>query len=327
MGQFPQILEEISDLTRENVEVLLRRAKRIKEGYLTSTVQTNSPAGRHSTFQDATVVTYFSENSTRTKISFMQAILNLGLRHINFDVHLSSVQKGESLKETLLTLKHMGTDMVIYRTNKDSEIKSLKSDPPMKIINAGDGTNEHPTQALLDLFTMIENGHNPKGKTISIVGDCIHSRVCHSLTEILGMWGAKVILCGPENMLSEKLIEKSNYKEQISFSTNLQQTIEKSDVLYPLRIQFERHGEGFDNEEDFAVKYHQEFGINLEKLKAQNKIIPVYHAGPANIGIEISQDIVDSELYMGYSQNEHSVPMRTAIIRSLMEEERDGKGL
>lgn len=322
MSKFPHILEEIGDLSQENITTLLRRAKRIKEGYLMNNSFQNS-SKLYRPFQDSTVITYFSENSTRTKISFMQAILNLNLRHINFDVHLSSVQKGESLKETLLTLKNMGADMVIYRTNKSSEIKELKNDPPLKIINAGDGVNEHPTQALLDLFTFMELGHNPKGKTISIIGDCLHSRVCHSVTHLLVRFGANVILCGPEEICPDNLSNEFD-KDRVKISHDLNEALNKSDYLYPLRVQFERHGKNHENEEDFANTYHQKFGINLDKLKSINKEIPVYHAGPANIGIEISQDIVDSNLYMAYEQVSHSVPMRTAIIQSLLKEDLNG---
>ncbi len=325
MDFFPQILEEINDLSRDHVELLLRRAKRIKEGYLTSTNQTLSLHSKYHHFQDQTVITYFSENSTRTKISFMQAIFNLGLRHINFDVHLSSVQKGESLNETLMTLKHMGADLIIYRTNKTSEIHELKDNPPLKIINAGDGVNQHPTQALLDLLTMIEQGHNPEGKTISIIGDCLHSRVCHSLVDLLGMYGANVILCGPKEMVNSSLLNNLKYNQNVSISHDLNQTIKDSDILYPLRVQFERHGKDHTSEADFAADYHDSFGININRLKDLNKMVPVYHAGPANIGIEISQDIINSELYMGYQQVAHSVPMRTAIIRSLLEDNRSGK--
>lgn len=316
MSQFPHILEEINDLSLDQVKAILRKAKRIKEGYLTP--GTDSFSHSHQSYQDTTVITYFSENSTRTKISFMQSIYNLGVRHINFDVHLSSVQKGESLRETFLTLKALGADMVIYRTNKSRELHDLKEHPPFKIINAGDGVNQHPTQALLDLFTMVECGHDPEGKTISIIGDCLHSRVCHSLVELLSMWGAKVLLVGPSNMLPNE----TNH-ENVELETDLDKAIERSDFLYPLRIQFERHGKDEYEEDLFSKNYHEQYGINLERLKKLNKNIPVYHAGPANIGVEISQDIVDSELYMAYEQVEHSIPMRTAIIRCLLSD-KDG---
>lgn len=302
MQSFPKVLECINDLTREQIEKLLHSANRLKSGYV--------PVGSRNLGRKFTpvIATSFLENSTRTKHSFAIAIHKLGAMYIDFNAETSSLKKGENLEETLLTLKYQGVDMCIIRTSVSNELSQFKENPPLCIINGGDGINQHPTQALLDIFTMVESGHQLEGRTVAIVGDCKHSRVGHSLTDLLPMYGAKIIFCGPKECLP------TDYPANCSVTTDIDEAIRNSDILYTLRIQKERHSEKaayYDN-------YHEEFGINLDRLKRLDKKIPIYHPGPVNIGVELDYETVKSEFYMGYEQVQNSVYMRMAIIKAML---------
>lgn len=302
--QFPAVLEKISDLKKTQIDYLLNLSKKFKYGDI--------PLGReqigHGEFP--IIATSFLENSTRTKHSFAIAIQKLGGVYLDFNADTSSLKKGETLEETLLTLSYQGVELCIIRTSVSGELGQFKADPPLKIINGGDGVHQHPTQALLDLFTMMELGHGPAGKTIAIVGDCIHSRVGHSLIELLPQYGAKIILCGPKEFLPP-----ASEVAGLELSHSLDETIEKSDLLYLLRIQKERHNNAnFSNDNH----YHLSFGVDLDRLERLGKKIPLYHPGPANIGVEISHQAIKSPLYFGHEQVKNSIFMRMAIIKAML---------
>ncbi len=302
MRNFPTVLENISDLNFDQLQSLILLSKKFKNGDI--------PLGHieMSTGESPIIATSFLETSTRTKHSFAIAIKRLGAMYIDFNAEASSLKKGESLEETLLTLSHQGVGMCIIRTSVSHQLAEFKANPPLKIINGGDGVNEHPTQALLDLFTILECKHGPKNKTIAIIGDCIHSRVGHSLCSLLPQFGMKVILCGPEEFLPK------NIPNNIEVTNKLEEAILKSDILYLLRIQKERHqSKSLPSDEE----YHQQYGINLEKLKRFSKLLPIYHPGPANIGVEISMEALKSPYYFGYEQVKNSIFMRMAIIKSM----------
>lgn len=302
MSSFPSVLESISDLTKNEIESLLTLARNI------------NPAVPNPFLKNTIVATSFLENSTRTKHSFAAAIIKLGGNYLDFNTETSSLKKGESLEQTLLTLHYQGIDLCIVRSSLNHVLTPFKKSPPIKLINGGDGTNEHPTQALLDLLTMIDctgDLESLKGKTLAILGDNTHSRVGHSLIKLLPQFGVKVILCGPEEFLPAK----PERIESINYSTDRNSTIKTCDFLYLLRIQNERH-----NADSFlSVKeYISNYGVTLKLLKKLNKLIPVFHPGPANIGIEIDQELITSSLYMGHRQVKNSVPMRMAIMQSML---------
>ncbi len=305
MHTFPSVLEGISDLSLEQIHHLLKKAKAFKNGSLKPQKEKNS---------SFTVASYFEENSTRTKLSFIQACENLDARFLNFDVSTSSVKKGESLEETFFTLKSLGVNICVYRGSRSGALTSFKKRPPLKIINGGDGMHQHPTQALLDLFTMLESNHNPKNKTLTIIGDCIHSRVCHSLIDLITLWGGKVILTGPKGCVPE------NYKKKgVTITHNLDEALEKSDIIYLLRVQLERHRRF--GESEYFSDYAGRFGMNIQKLQKLKREIPIYHAGPTNIGMEIANDIIQSKYYMGHKEVENSIFIRMAILEELMNDE------
>ncbi len=302
MSAFPSVLESIDDLAKIEIENLISLAR---------SIDTNSP---HPHFKNKIVATSFLENSTRTKHSFAAAIIKLGGHYLDFNLETSSLKKGESLEQTLLTLYYQGIDLCIVRSSVNNQLSNFKKSPPIKLINGGDGTNEHPTQALLDLLTLVNHVKDLEslnGKTLSIIGDNIHSRVGHSLVKLLPQFGMKVILCGPEEFLPPV----NSRIPGISYSMNLKETIKDSDFLYLLRIQSERHkGNSFMS----ISEYKENFGVSLNLLKKLGKLIPVFHPGPANIGIEIDQDLISSSLYFGHQQVFNSVQMRMAIIQSML---------
>ncbi len=323
MNSFPKVLLSVDDLDNHHIDELLVIAKKFKK-YVqsfpsdfkkktTSLPQLPSDVD----YKNILGTTFFQENSTRTKLSFLNAFHRLDLRYLPFESHTSSLTKGENLEQTFYTLQALGVHLCIFRGDNSNELDCFRDNPPFAIINGGDGKNEHPTQALLDLCTMIECGCDPKRKTFTILGDAAHSRVSHSLIKILLRYGAKVIISGPENCCPKQLPEGN-----ISFTTDSDAAINQSDYLYLLRIQYERHLHAADKAlkssyQTFA-NYHKEYGINLERLKHLGKsAIPIFHAGPANVGVEIDDQAIKSDLYMGHQQVEHATYMRMAIIEAI----------
>lgn len=302
MNNFPSVFESIKDLDFQQIEGLLSLAMKFKRRDIDSPPFIN---------KTPIIATSFLENSTRTKHSFAIAIQKLGCMYIDFNADTSSLKKGESLEETLLTLHCQGVDACIIRTSVSRELAKFKDRPPLKIINGGDGIHEHPTQAMLDLLTLSELTDDLKGKTITIIGDVVHSRVGHSLIELLPQFGMKIILAGPKQCIPAK----GEYPG-IEITTDVDAAVRESDFLYTLRIQKERH-KGEDS--SYYDSYHQTHGLSLERLRKLRKPeIPVLHPGPVNIGVELSLDLVRSANYQGYNQVENSIPMRMAIIQAIL---------
>jgi aspartate carbamoyltransferase catalytic subunit len=301
MTSFPSLLESIDDLAFRQIEVLISRSNVFKSNPTLSIFNSNPKP---------IIATFFLENSTRTKHSFSVAINKLGGYSLDFDAETSSLKKGESLEETFLTLFHQGINLCVFRSSVTKQLSEFREHLPIKLINGGDGVNEHPTQALLDLMTLFELAPNLAGKTICIVGDVVHSRVAHSLIKLLPQFGMNIILCGPR-----EYIGKQSDSPRMQTSQNLNESISKSDFLYLLRIQKERHE---STESDSQDDYVKQFGVSLALLKKLNKLVPVLHPGPANIGVEIDSELIKSSLYRGYQQVENSIPMRMAIIEAML---------
>lgn len=305
MAIFPSILEGINDLELSQIKGLLTRASDLKNGH----------PPRLPLRKALTVATSFLENSTRTKLSFALAIKKLGGHYIDFLAETSSLKKGESLEQTLLTLYYQGIDICIIRTNESNLLEKFKDRPPIKIINGGDGINQHPTQALLDLMTFSDyfgGLKNLKGKTVTIVGDCIHSRVTHSLTDLLPQFGIKVVLCGPTYFLPTEA------PKNVTLTSDFNEAFAQTDALYMLRIQNERHSSEIAKK---IEQYKELYAVGIDTFQKHNKVVPVYHPGPANIGVEVSDEIVNSEIWMAHHQVQNSVYMRMAIIEAMVTNE------
>lgn len=306
MSNFPKVLESIDNLSLEQTKNLLS---------LSSKLRIQRPNLKNSPFQHCSLTTIFFENSTRTKYSFIKAAWKLGMQAIDFPVNLSSLAKGEDFKENLETLHHQGFSHIVIRTSDPDFFcpfrEGEEKESPIALINGGNGMVEHPTQALLDLFTFMvdfkddENLKILKGKKICFVGDTLHSRVFHSHLKLLKLVGMEVSTCGPKEW-SEGLTKHYD---------DLDQAISENDILYMLRVQKERHqGKTELNQLD---DYVQKFGLNLDRLNKntkQDKQAKVYHPGPVNIGIELSEDIIQSKYYRGYQQVSCSIDMRAAIL-------------
>ena len=313
MHGFPSVLESIKDLDKKQIDGLLGLAKKFKS-------YANDWHGLPVPFIKTPIVaTSFLENSTRTKNSFAVAIKKIGATYIDFNAETSSLKKGESLEETLLTLNAQGIDLCIIRTSVSRELEKFKDNPPVKIINGGDGTHQHPTQALLDLLTIMEIGLDLNGKTVAIIGDCSHSRVGHSLIDLLPMFGAKIILCGPKVCLPQKLDNP-----HVTLMDDVNECIKQSDLLYLLRIQKERH-QGEDV--SYYETYPQDFGVDIARLKKLDRHIPIFHPGPANVGVEISHDLIKSKYYFGYEQVQNSIYMRMAIMQAVLQNQDKNAGI
>jgi aspartate carbamoyltransferase catalytic subunit len=307
MISFPSVFESIDDLTKPQIEGLLSLSRKFQE-------KERDGDTNYFIHRKPIIATSFLENSTRTKHSFAIAIQRLGAMYIDFNAETSSLKKGESLEETLLTLNAQGVNLCVVRTSVSNQFSEFKKSPPIKIINGGDGINEHPTQALLDLFSLFKLSpglEDLNGKTISIIGDNIHSRVGHSLVKLLPQFGMKVILAGPEIYLPDAKYLPKN----VEITTDRDEAILKSDFIYLLRIQKERHENAHPGLYDQYLENH---GVSLKLLKKLNKLVPVFHPGPCNIGFEIDHDLLKSSLYQGHFQVQNSVTMRMAIIQSML---------
>ncbi|MBC7538291.1 MAG: aspartate carbamoyltransferase [Bacteriovorax sp.] len=306
MNSFPSLLESIADLNKIQIDGLLSLSTKFKHRESESSLFS---------YRRPIIATSFLENSTRTKHSFAIAIQKMGAMYIDFNAETSSLKKGESLEETFLTLYNQGVNLCIFRSSVSHQLSQFRESPPIKIINGGDGVNEHPSQALLDLYTLFELSPVLEGKTIAIFGDNIHSRVGHSLTKLLPMFGMKIILCGPEAFLPNK----KDLPAGVELSNDRDATLKKCDFIYLLRIQKERHlDRGINHLSIEGDDYLESYGVSLDLLKKLQKLVPVLHPGPANIGVELDIALIKSSLYCGYLQVQNSIPMRMAIIQSML---------
>lgn len=284
-------------LTKKEIEKLINEALEFSQG--------KSLKAKEKIF----VCNLFFENSTRTKTSFEVAERKLGLEVVPFDVLHSSVNKGESLYDTVKTLESIGIGLVVIRHSQNQYYKELKS-IKIPIINGGDGTGEHPSQCLLDLMTIYQEFRDFNGLKIGIVGDIKHSRVANSDAEALRKLGAKVFFSGPEEWFDEGTIINGTFLP-------LDEMVKEVDVVMMLRIQHERHHQSMTiSIED----YHKKFGLTKEREKMMKKTAIIMHPAPINRGIEIDDELIECNRSRIFKQMENGVFARMAILKNALEE-------
>lgn len=290
----------IKDLTQADIELIFKTADSFKQVI-------NRPIKKVPSLRDITIANLFFENSTRTRLSFELAEKRLSADVINFSASSSSVKKGETLIDTVNNILAMKVDMVVMRHPNPGAAKFLSERIDAQVVNAGDGTHEHPTQALLDAYSIREkHGADFKGRKVVIVGDISHSRVALSNVFCLQKLGADVMVCGPTT-----LIPKYFHTLGVKVEHNLRKALEWCDVANMLRIQLERQDiKPFPSLREYSML----FGLNKELLDSLSKEITVMHPGPINRGVEISSDVADSEQSIILQQVENGVAIRMAII-------------
>ena len=292
-------LTGIVDLTRQDIELILETAARFKEVI-------NRPIKKVPSLRDITIANVFFENSTRTRLSFELAQKRLSADVINFSAAGSSVKKGETLVDTVNNILAMKVDMVVMRHPNPGAAKFLSQKIKARVVNAGDGTHEHPTQALLDAFSIQERLGSVAGKKIVIVGDILHSRVALSNIYCLQKLGAEVMVCGPSTLIPKYISELG-----VRVSHNLREALEWCDVANMLRIQLERQDIKYFPS---LREYSQQFGLDKALLDSLSKEIVIMHPGPINRGVEISSDVADSPQSIILDQVENGVAVRMAVI-------------
>lgn len=264
------------------------------------------PIKRLPTLQGKTVVNLFYEPSTRTRISFELAEKRLSADIVNFSASTSSVKKGETLIDTVKNIEAMKIDMVIVRHSSPGAPHLLARVLDANIINAGDGGHEHPTQALLDMFTIRRKLGRLEGITVALVGDISHSRVAMSNIYGLKKMGARVLVCGPSTLIPRQ-IEKLG----VEVYHNIDEIIPQTDVMNILRLQLERQSKGLFPS---LREYHNYFGVTRGRLQKASRPILIMHPGPMNRGIEITSDVADSEHSVILEQVTNGVAVRMAVL-------------
>jgi len=289
----------LEGVDKEDIELILNTARSFREVL-------DRPIKKVPTLQGQTIVNLFYESSTRTRISFELAEKRLSADAVNFSASTSSVKKGETLVDTARNIEAMKIDTVVIRHSSPGAPHLLTKYLDSNIINAGDGAHEHPTQALLDMFTITENHPKFEGLTVGIVGDISHSRVALSNIHGLQTMGAKVILCGPSTLIPRE-IEKLG----VEVTHNINEVIAKVDILMALRFQLERQNSGLFPS---LREYHNYFGITRERLEKANNQITIMHPGPINRGVEIASDVADSEHSVILDQVTNGVAIRMSVL-------------
>lgn len=292
----------IKGLTTEEIIEILDRAERMKHEVLEGGKKDNLLSGK-------SVITLFYENSTRTRLSFELASKYLGATAANITASGSSVEKGETLEDTGKTIDEMGADAVIVRHASSGAPHMLSNYTNASVINAGDGMNEHPTQALLDFMTMREKYGSFEGLKVSIIGDVKHSRVARSNIYGLTKLGAEVVLCAPTTLMPAE-IERLN----VEVTTDADYAAHNADVIMGLRIQLERQKSGLFPS---VREYHKLFGIDSRRLSLAKKDAIVMHPGPVNRGVELSADVADGPQSVIGGQVTNGVCVRMAVLDML----------
>lgn len=301
----------IKDLTPGDIDLILRTADNFKDVL-------QRPIKKVPTLRDTTIVNLFYENSTRTRISFELAEKRLSADTINFTASGSSVSKGETLIDTVNNILSMKVDMVVMRHSASGAPHFLSQHINASIVNAGDGINEHPTQALLDAFSIREKLGNLQGKKVALFGDIMHSRVALSNIYLLTKMGAEVIVCGPPTLIP-KHIEKLGVK----VSYDVRKTLEWCDVANVLRIQLERQNKPlFSTLREYSLYY----GINKAMLDSLKKEIFIMHPGPINRGVELNSDVADSKNSIILDQVQNGVAVRMAVLYLLAGKKEEAPG-
>jgi len=289
----------IKELSKDDIELIFQTADNFKSVI-------NRPIKKVPSLRDITIANLFFENSTRTRLSFELAEKRLSADVINFSAASSSVKKGETLIDTVNNILAMKVDMVVIRHPNPGAAKFLSENVDSRIVNAGDGAHEHPTQALLDSYSIKEKLGSVKGKKVVIVGDIIHSRVALSNIFCLQKLGAEVMVCGPATLIPKYIKDLGVLVEH-----DLRKALEWCDVANMLRIQLERMDVNyFPSLREYTMLY----GLDKAFLDSLSKKIIVMHPGPINRGVEITSDVADSDQAIILDQVENGLAVRMAVI-------------
>ena len=290
----------IKDLLKQDIELIITTAKQFKEVL-------QRPIKKVPSLRDTTIVNLFYENSTRTRISFELAEKRLSADTINFSSSASSISKGETLLDTVNNILSMKVDMVVMRHSASGAPHFLAKHINAAIVNAGDGINEHPTQALLDAFSIQEKAGELTGKKVLLVGDIMHSRVALSNIYLLKKMGAEVMVAGPPTLIPKYITEALDVKVEY----NLQKALQWCDVANVLRIQLERQNRVLFSS---LREYNLAYGVSRKMLDSLGKEIIILHPGPINRGVEIDSDVADSSQSLILQQVENGVAVRMAVL-------------
>lgn len=290
----------IKDLTQQDISLILQTAQQFKDVL-------QRPIKKVPSLRDVTIVNLFFENSTRTRISFELAEKRLSADTINFTASGSSVSKGETLLDTVNNILSMKVDMVVMRHSASGAPHFLSKHIPAAIINAGDGINEHPTQALLDALSIIEKHKTLEGVKVAIIGDIMHSRVAQSNIYLLNKMGAEVTVCGPPTLIPKYIAKAFNVRVEY----NVKKALSWCDVANVLRIQLERQNQVLFSS---LREYNLAYGINKRLLADLPKQITIMHPGPINRGVELDSDVADGDQSIILQQVENGVAVRMAAL-------------
>jgi aspartate carbamoyltransferase catalytic subunit len=283
----------LKDLSTDKIKELIKYAMKLKKGFRIS-------------YPDKKIATLFFENSTRTQYSFQCALMNLGIKVVDFDTQLSSIAKGESLYDTVRTFEALGVDGVVIRHSKDryfDELENIK----IPIFNGGDGKTNHPTQSLLDLMTIYEEYGHFEGLKCCIVGDISHSRVAHTNIEVMRRLGMEVYISGPKE-----------FDDASAQWIDFDEAVKTMDVIMLLRVQFERHQEKMKMT---VAEYHEKYGMTVERVNNMKEKAIIMHPAPINRGVEIADEVAECEKSRIYKQMTNGVFIRMAVISMAL----DGK--
>jgi aspartate carbamoyltransferase catalytic subunit len=290
----------IKDLTKDDINLILSTAEQFKEVL-------QRPVKKVPSLRDVTIVNLFYENSTRTRMSFELAERRLSADVLNFTASSSSAAKGETLLDTVNNILSMKVDMVVMRHSASGAPHFLAKHIPAAIINAGDGINEHPTQALLDAFSMREKTGRLEGLKVAIIGDIMHSRVALSNIYLLSKMGAEIMVAGPPTLIPKYITETFGIRVEY----NIKKALEWCDVANVLRIQLERQNQPlFSSLREYNIAY----GINRRLLESLKKEIVIMHPGPINRGVELDSDVADGPFSIILNQVENGVAVRMAAL-------------
>lgn len=290
----------IKDLTRDDIQLILATAGQFKEVL-------QRPVKKVPSLRDITIVNLFYENSTRTRFSFELAEKRLSADVLNFAAGTSSAAKGETLLDTVNNILSMKVDMVVMRHSASGAPHFLSQHIPAAIVNAGDGINEHPTQALLDAFSMQEKFGRLEGLKVAIIGDIMHSRVALSNIYLLSKMGAEITIAGPPTLIPKYMHEAFG----VNVTFNLREALEWCDVANVLRIQLERQNQPLFSS---LREYNLAYGIKRSLLDSLGKETVIMHPGPINRGVELDSDVADGPYSIILNQVENGVAVRMAVL-------------
>jgi aspartate carbamoyltransferase catalytic subunit len=290
----------IKDLSGDDIQLILSTATQFKEVL-------QRPVKKVPSLRDITIVNLFYENSTRTRFSFELAERRLSADVLNFATNTSSAAKGETLLDTVNNILSMKVDMVVVRHSATGAPHFLAQHIPAAIVNAGDGINEHPTQALLDAYSMQEKKGTLKGLKVAIIGDILHSRVALSNIYLLTKMGAEITVAGPPTLIPKYLEQAFN----INVTYNLKEALQWCDVANVLRIQLERQNQPLFSS---LREYNLAYGVKRSLLDSLDKDIVIMHPGPINRGVELDSDVADGPYSIILNQVENGVAVRMAVL-------------